>query len=117
MLEPAPQRSSVVHVPFATCGLDLYTGLELMGSDMCVMPCRRSTVKLLLYPMVTSEVIVTNAQHLQDGLHLEGRRTFGRSQSASRFPSLNDSENDCGSGPGIRETPGLPPCAIQRGPD
>jgi len=79
---------------------------------MCVMPCRRSTVKLLLYPMVTSEVIVTNAQHLKDGLHLEGRRTFGGSQSASQFPSLNDSENDCGSGPGIRETPGLPPCAL-----
>lgn len=56
MLEPEPQRFLVVHAPFATCGLDLYTGLELMGSDMCVMPCRRSTVKLLLHPMVTSEV-------------------------------------------------------------
>ena len=72
MLEPELQRFLVVHAPFATCGLDLYTGLELMGSDMCVMPCRRSTVKLLLLPHGDFRGdIVTNAQHLKDGLHLD----------------------------------------------
>ena len=66
MLEPEPQRFLVVHAPFATCGLDLYTGLELMGSDMCVMPCRRSSVKLLLLPHGDFRgEIITNAQHLK----------------------------------------------------